>query len=148
MFHQLHALMLRVPLLTCVLIRTPDTIYCDSYYCPEHYSLKDDADDIKCNYSGCTTDKCCKYHCESYSITKYVGSVEVSNTCSIPSSIQDDIILVVHILLLLPLAKCKVNTEYFFVLACWGTSHREDANLWMASVVTMTPSALSERASV
>lgn len=39
-----------------------DTVYRDAYYCPKHNSLKTDSDEIKCHNSGCTADKCGKYH--------------------------------------------------------------------------------------
>lgn len=42
---------------------TPDTVYCDFYYCPKHYIiLKKNPERIKCHYAGCATYKCYKYH--------------------------------------------------------------------------------------
>ena len=37
-----------------------DKVYCDSYYCPDHYKLVDNADDIYCKDKKCTKDQCCK----------------------------------------------------------------------------------------
>ena len=34
--------------------------YCDSYECPDKYDLVHGAEDIKCDYSGCTKHKCCE----------------------------------------------------------------------------------------
>ena len=37
-----------------------DKVYCDSYYCPDHYKLVDNADDVYCKDKKCTKDQCCK----------------------------------------------------------------------------------------
>ena len=74
---------LRLP----VVSRTSETIYCDSYYCPDHYTLKKDADEIKCDHSGCTTSKCCKYHCELYHPNDLAKDLkQILNTYLIPSA--------------------------------------------------------------